>query len=117
MNTNFQSETKTTSPYNKLISDYPSIYGQGFSFCVPDVWLVPLRSLTIQINTLLANYPEFSIHVSDVKEKFGELRFYFSLEGPESGNQELDQKIENVIEKAKNDIVAIGNTRAYKNGS
>jgi len=94
--------------FSKLILSYPEIYDQNFTFCVPDSWLENLSHLSIQINTQLAKHPEFTIEVSDVKEKFGELRFYYTLEGPETGYQEIDQKIESLIEQTNNNLLVAG---------
>jgi len=91
-------------PFNKLILSYPWIYDQSFTFCIPKNWLESLNRLSIQINTLLTKYPEFSIEVSDVKEKFGELRFYYVLEGPAPDYEKLDLQIEALIEQANQRI-------------
>jgi hypothetical protein len=99
---NNSSDLKSTQadPFSKLISSYPGIYAQSFTFCVPGNWLENLNRLSIQINTLLAKHPEYSIEVSDVKEKYECLRFYYTLVGPESDYEQLDKQIEALIEQA-----------------
>jgi len=89
---------------NKLILSYPAIYDPQFTFCVPDHWFENLNWLSIAINTILISTPTFKIEVSDVKEKHGGLRFYYSLQGPLSGHATLDQKIEVLIEQANERI-------------
>lgn len=103
-----------TDPFSKLISSYPGVYAQSFTFCVPVNWLGNLNRLSIQINTLLTKNPEYSIKVSDVKEKWGCLRFYYTLQGPERDYQELDQKIETLIEQADLDIQSTVATQDFR---
>lgn len=96
--------------FSKLILFYPEIYDQNFTFCVPDSWLGNLNRLSIQINTLLTKHPEYSIEVSDVKEKYECLRFYYTLIGPESDYEQLDKQIEALIEQADLRIQNADNT-------
>jgi hypothetical protein len=100
MNKTSDTDSDQTGPFKNLIRSYSSIYDETFTFCIPQNWLAVIQRLTVQINTLLANHPEYSIEVSDVKEKWGCLRFYYTLEGPEQGYQELDQQIAALIEQA-----------------
>jgi hypothetical protein len=104
MNTTSDTDLDQTDPFKNLIRSYSSIYDEAFTFCIPHNWLAAIQRLTVQINTLLANHPAYSIEVSDVKEKWGCLRFYYTLQGPERDNQKLDQKIEALIEQADLDI-------------
>jgi len=104
MNNGPDLKSKQTDPFSKLILSYPEIYDQSFTFCIPKNWRENLNRLSIQINTLLTQYPEFSIEVSDVKEKFGELRFYYVLEGPAPDYEKLDLQIETLIEQANQRI-------------
>lgn len=99
---NNSSDLKPTQadPFSKLILSYPEIYDQNFTFCVPENWLGNLNRLSIQINTLLAKHSEYSIEVSDVKEKYECLRFYYTLVGPESDYEQFDKQIEALIEQA-----------------
>jgi hypothetical protein len=100
MNKTSDPDPDQTDPFKHLIRFYPSIYDESFTFSIPHNWLAAIQRLTVQINTLLVNHPEFSIEVSDVKEKWGCLRFYYTLAGPEQNYQELDQKIEALVEQA-----------------
>ena len=93
-----------TNSFDRLIILYPTIYDVDFTFCVPDGWLEILDSLSSAIDITLAQYPKFSIEVSDVKEKFNSLRFYYSLSGPEEGFHDLDQQIEALITQAEDHI-------------
>lgn len=104
MNKTSDTDSDQTDPFKNFIRSYPSIYDETFTFCIPQHWLAAIQRLTVQINTLLTNHPEYSIEVSDVKEKWGCLRFYYTLEGPEQNYQELDQKIEALIDQANLNI-------------
>ena len=104
MNKISDTDSNQTDPFKNLIRSYPSIYDEAFTFCIPQNWLAVIQRLTVQINTLLAHHPAYSIEVSDVKEKWGCLRLYYTLDGPERDYQDLDQKIEALVERADLDI-------------
>lgn len=90
----------STNSFDRLIILYPRIYDIRFTFCVPNTWLEVLDNLSWEISTLLLQHSGASIEVSDVKEKYGQLRFYYSLVAPKDGYKELDRQIEELIEQA-----------------
>lgn len=104
MNKTSYTDFGQAAPFKNLIQSYSSIFDESFTFCIPQNWLAVIQRLTVQINTVLANHPEYSIEVSDVKEKWGCLRFYYTLEGPERDYQELDEQITALIEQANLNI-------------
>lgn len=90
--------------FNQLIIDYPHLYNANFTFCVPISWRQVIRHLSAQINEALKRQPEYSIEISDVKEKYWQLRFYYSLVGPAAGCYELEQQMDGFIDQAENHI-------------
>ena len=91
--------------FNQLIIDYPKLYNNAnFTFCVPASWKKVIRHLSAQIDEVLKRQPKSSIEISDVKEKYGQLRFYYSLVGPAAGYYELEQQMDGFIDQAENHI-------------
>ena len=93
-----------TPSYDRLLILYPDLYEIPFTFCVPVAWVEIIDNLSEEISTLLSQHPGTLIEVSDVKEKFGQLRFYYSLLGSEQTLDQVDQKIEALIEQANQQI-------------
>ena len=63
-----------------------------------------IRHLSAQIDEVLKRQPKSSIEISDVKEKYWQLKFYYSLAGPEAGYYELEQQIDDFVDQAENHI-------------
>lgn len=71
----------------------------GFGFCCPDEWFPILRHLSIQLETKICSLPiqqRKNCKVVQVKEKFGNLCFYFENFSQDMINliQEAEKKVE-----------------------
>ena len=97
--------------FKALVHKYPTIYDAEFTFCVPDVWVIILENLSLEISVLLAQHPLASICVSDVKESYGSLRFYYSLTAPQQVLDTLNGQIESLIERAESQIQIMESNR------
>lgn len=77
---------------DKLVSYFPSLYIEkswdsfyspmAFGFCVGDGWFDIIWNLSTKIDSIIKGLPENERHlhrVVQVKEKFGGLRFYMSV--------------------------------------
>ena len=93
--------------FDGLIVLYPALYDVSFTFCVPDSWVEILDSLSSQIDSILAQNPDYSIEINDVKEKYNNLAFYYSLSGPAELLDEVDKQIEELIDHANYHIQTI----------
>lgn len=70
----------------KLVEEFPELYYNmpcGFGIECGPGWYDLLRELSIKIRNWLKDHPNDSITVEQVKEKYGELRYYYSLNGDE----------------------------------
>lgn len=67
-----------------IVSDCPTLYGRRFCFECDDGWLDEIRRLSVlaeSLNMVAAKLGgRAKISASQVKEKFGTLRFYYSVE-------------------------------------
>lgn len=69
-----------------------------FVDCVGPGWQPTIKELIDKIEELKAEYKSSAIEIHQVKEKFGQLRFYCSYDGPE----EFVNKVSAAIKNAKN---------------
>ena len=62
----------------QLLDKYPKLYGQGhfWGFECGDGWYDLIDHLSSAITRYTNQFNDFDVVVSQVKEKFGELRFY-----------------------------------------
>ena len=61
---------------NKLVKEYPEIFGDTFYFECIDGWYALLSGLCEEIMQYCKSYKREAPTASQVKEKFGSLRFY-----------------------------------------
>jgi hypothetical protein len=88
--------------FDKLIADFPELYEKhgystkerpfSVSFGVGEGWFTLLYELSLDITNHVKKNPDSAIGITDIKEKFGTLRYYFY------GG---DETIENLIHKAE----------------
>ena len=84
---------ETPSRLKKLVIRYPQIFASEVeleSISIPEGWFELFELLCERINTILVENPGATIQVLQVKEKFGELRFYFCQT---AGNQSVVDEI------------------------
>lgn len=78
---------------NRLFEDFPELYRgrdlpvtenlMSFGFCCGDGWFEIIYTLSQQIQDYNLAHPEATVIAVQVKQKFGELRFYVSQSIPE----------------------------------
>ena len=74
-----------------LPAAYPRVFPRGgvpWGFAVGDGWCQLLEALCARLDTILRESPGSAIAVEQVKEKFGGLRFYYSLRGADDATAE-----------------------------
>lgn len=55
-------------------------------------WIEPIYNMCIQINIILENNPNSSIHVEQVKEKFGDFIFFYTA------TDDIDKEIREAVD-------------------
>lgn len=91
----------------KLFEDFPEIYKKGetpqdyffFGFECGNGWFDLLYDLSSKIKKILEKNEKNKINVTQVKEKFGRLKFYYTLS---EVSPIIEIKIESIIDKAEN---------------
>lgn len=81
---------------------YPQWFTSCFDYSPPHGWAQIVSDLCASIAATLANEAHASIHVLQVKEKFGGLRFYFSSENM---SVDTEDRIYRLITAAEGDSV------------
>ncbi|MBV6272161.1 hypothetical protein KVP09_04400 [Alcaligenaceae bacterium CGII-47] len=81
-----------------LPATYPRLFPKGpvpWGFAVSDGWGHLIETLCARLDTILQDAPGASIEVIQVKEKFGALRFYYSVHhADDSTEQALRQAVD-----------------------
>lgn len=81
-----------------LPAAYPCLFPSGplpWGFELGDGWAGLIDTLFARIDTILRDVPGVSIEVLQVKEKFGQLRFYYALhDAAEDTAQAVSQAVE-----------------------
>lgn len=108
----------------KLIDDFPVLYKNDFYFECDDGWFELIYNLSKEVNDIikdLSKEAQETTKVTQVKEKFGSLRWYVDLpyESLEENHlSELNRKIENIIykfeEKSETTCESCGNVGKIK---
>lgn len=87
---------------NALAFAYPRVFSAGpsvaFGFEHGDGWCELIETLCARLNTILQEEPDALIYVKQVKEKFGTLRFYYTLHG---ASDEMADSIRQAVELAE----------------
>ena len=90
------------SKYDKLIADFPDIYLQhGYNpdytvgFCIGEGWYDLLKDLSQKIQDHVNKNPDASISITDIKEKFGGLRYYYN-----GGDEVIDDLVNDAENKS-----------------
>lgn len=82
---------------DSLPDRYPRLFPEGkltWGFQVSPGWSNLVALLCARVDTILQSTPEASMHVKQVKEKFGRLRFYYSIEdAPPSARDTIWQAV------------------------
>ncbi len=92
---------------NLLVQDFPNLYEArrvdmiGFS-CG---WYPLIRELSQNITSTLSATNGCGVHATQIKEKFGGLRFYVLIDA--SIDNEIKEKIRSLINKAESESVTI----------
>lgn len=81
-----------------LQTRYPSMFPSELAFLHDDGWCALLETLCRHIQPILDTEPQASMQVLQVKEKFGTLRFYYSLQ---NATDELSQRIRAAVNQAE----------------
>jgi hypothetical protein len=78
---------------NRLFEDFPELYRgrhlpitenrMPYGFCCGDGWFEIIYNLSQQIQNYMQEHPEVAVIAVQVKQKFGELRFYMNRSIPE----------------------------------
>lgn len=78
-----------------LLKTYPDLYEHNYNFACGDGWFNLIETLSSEIQSIVDKIgPHGYCEVSDVKEKYGTLRFYAEASHPE---------IEKLIDKAESE--------------
>ena len=75
--------SKDRAHLDALPNRYPRLFQEGeltWGFQVSPGWSNLISLLCARVDTILQSTPEASMQVKQVKEKFGRLRFYYSIE-------------------------------------
>ena len=100
----------------KILKDHPNLYKQYIYFDCGNGWLDIIEQLSNDIEKLIVKdlstfTDEFFIpQCIEVKEKFGQLRFYMTIE-----TAEMHELIENAIEKSQNTCEKCGERGRFTN--
>ena len=84
-----------------LPSTYPKLFPKGpltWGFEHGDGWAELVCGLCADLDELLRECPQAFIEVRQVKEKFGQLRFYYTAHGV---SKELRDGLRNLVDKAE----------------
>lgn len=100
--------------FSDIKSKHPGIYEADFTFCVPDCWAPVIDELSGKLKRLLDQFPDYRLDVSDVKEKWGQLRFYYALKGPEEKYFDIDAHIEQFIDEAEEAVSCLWRAQLVK---
>ena len=76
--------TEARARLDALPTTYPRLFPNGpltWGFEVGDGWSALIVLLCERLDTILQEVPQAQMTVKQVKEKFGGLRFYYSLDG------------------------------------
>lgn len=91
-----------------LPATYPRVFPRGlvmpWGFEVEAGWSQLLETLCARLDTLLQESPGASIEILQVKEKFGGLRFYYSLDGADDATAEAINQAVDLAEAASERI-------------
>lgn len=90
-----------------LPATYPRVFPHGlvpWGFAIGDGWSQLLETLCARLDTLLRESPGASIEVLQVKEKFGGLRFYYSLYGADTETSKAIRQAVDLAEAASERI-------------
>lgn len=105
------SEEESQKRREKIVSDHPLLFRYRSYFACGDGWLDIIENLATKLETLIQNFKKENPNVSDddlpccsdVKQKWGSLRFYMCGETPEMG-----QAIEEAEEASFNTCESCG---------
>lgn len=98
----------------KLIEASPHLYGDKFYFECNDGWFDILLEASLKIETIIRTYPETmrqDLVASQVKEKYGTLRFYVSYY-----TEEIDEVIDVLERKSATICEVCGCAGSVKGG-
>ena len=104
-----------TDNTNRLIQACPSLYGDRFYFECGDGWFSILLDASISIQNILQQYPKSiqeDIVATQVKEKYGALRFYVSYY-----YEELDEIIDKLEKQSCSTCEVCGKAGKLRGGS
>jgi hypothetical protein len=90
-----------------LPAAYPRVFPRGgvpWGFAVGDGWCLLLETLCARLDSILLEAPGVAVEVKQVKEKFGGLRFYYSLHGADTVTAEAIREAVNLAETASKRI-------------
>lgn len=100
--TPFKIYAKDHALLNALPDQYPRLFPDGeltWGFQISPGWSNLIALLCARIDVILQSDPEARLHVKQVKEKFGRLRFYYEMEGE---SESLRGAIRQAVELAEN---------------
>lgn len=93
-----------TNP-DEWLKQYGPIFHQQFTLEVGKGWIPIVKDMLHDLQVFCANNPKHNLNISQIKEKFGELRVYYSVrrDTPEGkiswNNPEISQIILRAIER------------------
>lgn len=93
--------TEERARLDALPITHPKVFATGplpWGFEHGDGWLELIAALCARINEILESEPGASMDVRQVKEKFGTLRFYYSLHG---ASDEVAESISHAVDLAE----------------
>jgi len=72
--------------YKDLFAQFPNLYRSEPSFSIGEGWFTPVKQLSLELETMILAISEIDrgeYRAAQVKDKFGELRFYMNKSTPE----------------------------------
>lgn len=74
----------------KVKSPFLGAFDGCFDFSIGAGWWLPLFNALTELKALMEQYPDFRLHVLQIKEKFGDLRFYYRIRSKDESSEWIE---------------------------